>query len=446
MLPLPLEGIRIADFTNVYAGPYATMILADFGAEVIRVESLHYFPSATRGYTPRPSPELMATGSRVVVAYADRTPGARPWNRHAMFNCHARNKLSMTVDIRRPEGQEVVRRLVQCSDVVIDNFSAEVMDRMGFSYEVLHSWKPDIIVMTMPAFGLSGPYKTTQAFGIGVEGLCGFTAVRGYPDDVERLQVPSVVHMDAASGPGAALALLAALHYRERTGQGQFIEFAQSENMLPHLGEFFLDAQMNQRDAGPLGNHHPRMAPHNVYPCAGEGTWVTIAVADDAEWQRLCAALGQPDWAVQARFLTTAGRLQHQDELDQALATWTRQRTPTEVVHHLQAHGVTSGPVLSAADAYKDPHLQTRGFFTRVTHPDAGTHDYPGVLWQMSHTPSTIRRPPCCLGEHNTYVYGELLGYSPEEMEQLKAAGHIGDTYVEALLTPTPSETPRSPH
>ena len=135
-----------------------------------------------------------------------------------------------------------------------------------------------------------------------MEGLCGFTAVRGYPDDVERLQVPSVVHMDAASGPGAALALLAALHYRERTGQGQFIEFAQSENMLPHLGEFFLDAQMNQRDACPLGNHHPRMAPHNVYPCAGEGTWVTIAVADDAEWQRLCAALGQPDWADASTF------------------------------------------------------------------------------------------------------------------------------------------------
>ena len=153
MLPLPLEGIRIADFTNVYAGPYATMMLADFGAEVIRVNRCTTSP-VPRAVTPRPSPELMATGSRVVVAYADRTPGARPWNRHAMFNCHARNKLSMTVDVRRPEGQEVVRRLVQCSDVVIDNFSAEVMDRMGFSYEVLHSWKPDIIVMTMPAWPL----------------------------------------------------------------------------------------------------------------------------------------------------------------------------------------------------------------------------------------------------------------------------------------------------
>ena len=161
------------------------------------------------------------------------------------------------------------------SDVVVDNFSAEVMDRMGLSYEVLRSWKPDIIVMTMPAFELSGPSKTTPAFGIGVEGLCGFTAVRGYADDVERRQVPSVVHMDAASGPGAAFVLLAALHYRERTGQGQFVEFAQSENMLPHLGEFFLDAHMNQRDARPLGNHHPRMAlmPMQIRIC-GHGAFL----------------------------------------------------------------------------------------------------------------------------------------------------------------------------
>ena len=430
MFPLPLEGIRVVDFTNVYAGPYATMMLADYGAEVIRVESLHYFPSATRGYTPRPSPALMATGARVVVAYADRTPGARPWNRHAMFNCHARNKLSMTVDIRRPEGLDVVRRLIERSDIVVDNFSADVMQRMGLSYDVLRRWKPDIIVMTMPAFGLSGPYKTTQAFGIGVEGLCGFTAVRGYEDDVERQHVPAVVHMDAASGPGAVLALLAALHYRERTGQGQFIEFAQAENMLPHLGEFFLDAQMNQRHTGPLGNHHPRMAPHNVYPCRGAGQWVTIAVSDDAEWQRLCAALDHPAWAMQEHFLTTAGRLHHQDELDACLAAWTRQRTPMEAAQHLQAHYVTSGPVLSAADAYEDPHLRARGFFHRMTHADAGTHDYPGFLWHMSHTPAAMRRPPCCLGEHNSYVYGELLGYTPEEIIHLQTLGHIGDTYV----------------
>ena len=436
MLPLPLDGIRVADFTNVYSGPYGTMLLADWGAEVIRVESLQYFPNATRGYTPRPSPALMATGSRVVVAYANNDPSPRPWNRHAMFNGHARNKLSMTVDPKRPEGQEVVRRLVQCSDVVVDNFSAGVMDRMGFSYDVLRNWKADIVVVSMPAFGLSGPYKATQAFGTGVEGLCGFTAVRGYADDLERRSVPSVVHMDTASGPGVAFAILAALHYRDRTGQGQFIEFAQAENMLPHLGEFFLDAQMNQRDGCPLGNGHPRLAPHNVYPCAGPEAWVTIAVADDAEWQRLCVALGQPDWALQERFCTTAGRLQYQAEIDQHLQQWTQQHTPMEATEHLQAHGVTAGPVLSAADAYADPHLRARGFFHTITHPEAGTHDYPGLLWKMSHTPGVIRTPPCCLGEHNAYVYSELLGYTAEEVDQLQRDGHIGDTYIEAQEAP----------
>ena len=432
MPPLPLEGIRVADFTNVYAGPYGTMLLADFGAEVIRVESLQYFPSTTRGYASRPSQALMATGSRVVVAYADNDPGERPWNRHAMFNCHARNKLSMTVNLQVPEGLAIVRRLVERSDVVVDNFSAGVMDRLGLSYKTLCAWKRDIVVMSMPAFGLSGPYRATQAFGIGVEGPCGFTALRGYADDTERRQVPAVVHMDTASGPGAAFALLTALHYRDRTGEGQFIEFAQSENMLPHLAEYFLDAQMTQRQHRPLGNHHPRMAPHNIYPCVGAQTWVSIAVADDAEWQRLCKALDQPAWALHPRFQTVAGRLHHQEELDQALAAWTQQRTPAEVATHLQKHGVAAGPVLSAADAYTDPHLRERGFFETITHPEAGTHDYPGVLWHMSRTPAHIRTPPCCLGEHNDYVYGEVLGYSEDDIARLTHEGHIGDTYVEA--------------
>jgi crotonobetainyl-CoA:carnitine CoA-transferase CaiB-like acyl-CoA transferase len=428
--PLPLEGIRVADFTIVYAGPYATMILADFGAEVIRVESLQYFPSSTRGYAVRPSPAFMAAGANVVVAYVDREPGERPWNRHAMFNCHARNKLSMTVNLQRPEGLEVVQRLVQHSDVVVDNFSAGVMDRLGLSYDVLRGWKPDIIVMQMPAFGLSGPYKTTQAFGIGVEGPSGFTALRGYADDIDRQQIPAVVHMDGASGPGGAFALLTALHYRDRTGEGQFIEFAQSENMLPHLGAYFLDAQMNQRPQLPMGNHHPGMVPHNVYPCAAEETWVAIAVADDAEWLRLCDALGQPAWAMQERFRTTTARLQHQEELDLALAAWTRHYTPKEVVQRLQAHDVAAGPVMSAADAYADVHLHDRGFFETITHAEAGTHDYPGMLWRMSETSAHIRTPPCCLGEHNTYVYGDVLGYSPDEIARLTRDGHIGDTYV----------------
>jgi crotonobetainyl-CoA:carnitine CoA-transferase CaiB-like acyl-CoA transferase len=181
-----------------------------------------------------------------------------------------------------------------------------------------------------------------------------------------------------------------------------------------------------------MGNHHPQMAPHNVYPCREPDTWVAIAVADDTEWQALCRALDWPAWVQDNRFHTAAGRLQYQDELDPALADWTRQWTPLEAAQRLQAHGVSAGPVTSVADAYTDTHLRDRGFFETVTHPEAGTHEYPGILWHMSHTPAHIRTPPCCLGEHNAYVYSDLLGYSAEEIDALTAAGHIGDTYVEA--------------
>lgn len=301
-----------------------------------------------------------------------------------------------------------------------------------YPIDVLRSWKSDIVVMQMPAFGLSGPYMKTQAFGIGVEGPCGFTSLRGYTDDSQYQQVPSVVHMDTASGPGSAFALLTALHYRDRTGEGQFIEFPQAENMLHNLGEFFLDSQMNQRQYGPLGNRHPRMAPHNVYPANAPASWVAIAVADDAEWQRLCQALNWPDWAMERHYQTLAGRLEHQDDIDTALAEWTCQRTPQEAAQHLQNHRVTAGPVLSVAAAYQDLQLRDRGFFEPLTHPESGTHEYPGVLWKMSHTPAHFRTPPCCLGEHNDYVYGTLLGYTAEELQTLTEAGHIGDTYVEA--------------
>ncbi|GIX45986.1 MAG: hypothetical protein KatS3mg131_0197 [Candidatus Tectimicrobiota bacterium] len=429
MTTLPLSGIRVLDFTVVWAGPYATMMLADFGAEVIRVESLQHFPSTTRGLMPRPPAALLASATHLLAGYPNWEPGARPWDRHPMFNCHARNKLSMTVDLTRPEGKEIVRRLVQCSDVLIENNAVDVMPKLGLDYETVRRWKEDIIYVSMPGFGHSGPYRTFQGYGSNVEALCGFTAVRGYAD-LDLTSTTAVYYMDAASGAGAAFAVLCALHYRQRTGQGQFIDFAQAENMLPHLGEYFMEAAMNGRDLPRLGNRHPAMAPHNCYPCQGEDRWLVIAVASDAEWQRLCQALGSPPWARQEKFATLAGRLKHQDELDQHLAAWTSTQEARAAMAHLQAHGVAAGMVFREPDAYADPHLNARGFFETITHRECGTHRYPGMLWKMSKTPGHIRQPPCCLGEHNDYVYRELLGMSDEEIARLRREGHIGDTYL----------------
>jgi crotonobetainyl-CoA:carnitine CoA-transferase CaiB-like acyl-CoA transferase len=429
MSNLPLSGVRVLDFTVVWAGPYATMMLADWGAEVIRVESLQHFPSTTRGLVPRPPAAMLANATHLLAGFPDWQPGEQPWNRHPMFNCHARNKLSMTVNLTCPEGQALVRRLVTMSDVIIENNAAGVMAKLGLDYDTVRALKADSIYLSMPSFGCSGPYRAFQGFGSNVEALCGFTAVRGY-SDMPLSANTAVYYMDTASGPGGAFAVLCALHYRRRTGKGQFIDFAQAENMLPHLGEYFMEAAMHGRDSMPIGNRHPTMAPHGCYPCQGDDRWLVVAVATDAEWQRLCHALGDPEWATHPQFSTLAGRLQHQDTLDRCLATWTSTQEARAAMEYLQAHGIAAGMVFFESDAYDDAQLQSRGFFETVTHRECGTHRYPGMLWKMSHTPGMIRSPACCLGEHNDYVYRELLGLSDEAIERLRQAGHIGTTYI----------------
>jgi crotonobetainyl-CoA:carnitine CoA-transferase CaiB-like acyl-CoA transferase len=429
MTNLPLTGIRVLDFTVVWAGPYATMMLADYGAEVIRVESLQHFPSTTRGLLPRPPEAMLASASHLLGGYPDWNPGARPWNRHPMFNAHARNKLSMTVDLTRPEGYDIVRRLISMSDVIIENNSVEVMAKLGLDYETVRGYQEDIIYVAMPSFGRTGPYRAYQGFGSNVEALCGFTAVRGYADTALSSSTP-VFYMDGVSGAGGAFAVLCALHYRRRTGQGQCIDFSQAENMMPHLGEYFMEAAMHGRDVPPMGNRHAAMAPHNCYPCQGEDRWLVLAVSTDEAWHALGNALGRPAWALQEKFTTLEGRLQHQDELDRHLAAWTSTQEARTAMECLQAHGVAAGMIFSEPEAYDDPHLNARGFFATMTHDDCGTHRYPGMQWKMSTTPGRIRHAACRLGEHNDYVYRDLLGLSEGELKRLRQAGHIGDTYV----------------
>jgi len=429
MAALPLSGIRILDFTVVWAGPFATMLLGDYGAEVIRVESLRFFPSVTRGLMPRPPQESVRTMSGYGGAYPERDPGERPWNRHPMFNPHARNKLGMTVDLSRPEGRELFMRLVSLSDVLVENHSARFMENLGLTYDVLVSRKPDLIMVSMPAFGMSGPYKYYQGFGMNVESVCGLTWLRTYPDG-EVADTSPTLHMDAASGAAAAFAIMAALHYRRRTGKGQFIDFAQAENLMQSVGEMLMDYPMNGRSPSSLGNRHPVMAPHGCYPCRGDDRWVVIAVANDTEWAQLCRALGNPTWACDERFADAASRYRHQEALDACLTAWTRQRQPWEVFERLQQAGIAAGPVMRESDLFTDPHLHARGFFQVVTHAEAGTHVYPGVMWKMSNTTTPITRPPVRLGEHNDYVYRQLLKLSDAEIDALRAAGHIGMDFL----------------
>jgi crotonobetainyl-CoA:carnitine CoA-transferase CaiB-like acyl-CoA transferase len=426
---LPLEGIRILDFTVVWAGPSATMLLADYGAEVIRVEPLRFFPSVTPGLMPYPDRKVTRTMPGYGWAYPNREPGSRPWNRHPMFNPHARNKHGMTVDLSHPKGRELFTKAMSVSDVLIENHSARFMKNLGLTYDVLSRSKPDLIIVSMPAFGMSGPYKYYRSFGINVESVCGLMWLRAYPDG-DLTETSSTLHMNAVSGAGAAFAIMAALHYRPRTGKGQFIDFAQAKNLMQSIGESLMDYTMNGRVQSSLGNRHPFMAPHGCYSCRGRDRWVIIAIANDAEWDSFCRVLGNPAWAYDTRFADAASRHRHQDALDTHIVAWTQQHHAWEIMQRLQQAGIAAGPVMREPDLFTDPHLHARGFFQVVTQAEAGTYPYPGGMWAMWKTPPTFRRPPARMGEHNDYVYRELLKLSDTEIDVLRAEGHIGMDFL----------------
>lgn len=437
MRKLPLEGVRVVAMPVVLAGPFATMLLADLGAEVILVESVHHFPPITRGYMPRPPQGLVPTtgatfgGSGGMQTYFDHWAGDRPWDRFVLFHALGRNKLSCCIDLTRPEGVGVFKRLIEVSDVFLESNAPAAIEKLGLTYDVLKEVKDDIIYLRMPALGCSGPHKYCALFGAQLQSLAGHTWLTRYPDLDYTTTQSLIYHCDASSGASAAFAILCALIYRRRSGKGQFIDLSQLETVIPHLGESIMDFTMNGRIQEPLGNRHQTMAPHGVYRCRGEDRWAVISVSSDDEWQGLCRALGNPPWCAEERFSTVEGRRENQDELDKYIEEWTGRHDNYEVMHILQKEGVAAGPVMDQRDAFHDAHLQCRGFFELVRHREAGTHMYPGMLFKMSRTPLSIRRPPPCLGEHNDYVFRDIIGMSESEISELEKEQIIGgDEYI----------------
>jgi crotonobetainyl-CoA:carnitine CoA-transferase CaiB-like acyl-CoA transferase len=426
MAKLPLEGIRVVAVSVVWAGPFCTSLLADWGAEVIRVESLHHFTFLTRGFPMiRPSKEMIRARPHWTTAYPDWDPGERPWNRYAVFQAHGRNKKSCSMEITKPKGLEMFKKLIAQSDVFVQNNPPDTMEKMGITYEALKAVKPDIIMISMPGYGSTGPNKNYRALGANLDESGGHTWLRRYRN-TDPSSASMILFSDATSGAHAAFAVLAALRYRKRTGKGQFIDMGQTETLMPYLAEATLDYTMNGRVADTLGNRHPYMAPHGCFRCRGEDRWIAIAVETDEQWQALCRVMEKPDLACDERFADSLSRHSNQDELEQIIEEWTSRHDHYALMLALQKEGVAAGAVLDDRDAYNDPHLKERGFFERVTHPDVGTHLYPGLIWKASKTPNAIRTPPVCLGEHNEYVYKEILGVSDEQYAELEKEGHIG--------------------
>ena len=425
---LPLAGLRILDITVVWAGPYSTMQLADWGAEVIRIESTTYFAATTRGQMARP-PEAVVRAQSGGMGFPNDEAGARPWNRGAIFNAHGRNKLSMTVDLTKPEGQEVFERLVAKADGLIENNLPQSMEKQGITWERLSKINPRLIMLSMPAFGLNGPYKNYRTWGNHMEAIAGHPLIRTYPD-LSPEYAPAGVPSDAAGGIGAALGMLMGLRYRRRTGKGLLIEAPTAENFVPLLGDFVMDYSMNGRLWNQMGNQHWSLAPHNVYRTQGEDAWVTIACWNEDQWKALCEVMRREDLIDDARFCDNACRYENRAELDALIGEWTVDKQASWIMGKLQLVGVPSGVVMNERDATEDQHLNERGFFRTITHPEAGTHRSAMTPFKSANHPDVgPRRAAPLLGQDNEYVYKTLLGYSDDEYRDLEERGHIGMDY-----------------
>ncbi|MGI8927120.1 MAG: CaiB/BaiF CoA transferase family protein [Tepidiformaceae bacterium] len=437
----PLAGVRVIDLCVVWAGPFATMLMGDLGAEVIKPENPFVFQPMTRGAMARPPQMLLNAAAAWAGGLPGNVPGERPWNYNPTFVSLYRNKKSFTVDLRRPEGMEVLRKLVAVSDVVYENNATGTMEKLGITYDWLKAANERIIFVRVPAYGSTGPYNAARALGVHLEGVMGHSLLRGY-DDADPSANTAIFSGDYLAGAQGAFAVMTALWHRERTGEGQLIEIGQAENASAMFTQAIMDYSLNGNVQEAIGNRdvHGRF-PCGVYPCLSPGSaatsedrWVSIHIEDDEQWRAFGAAIGSPPWAADERFASNEGRAEHFREIDREIAEYTTTRDDYELMHELQAAGIAAAPVLEASRMFADPHLRARGFFRAQTIEGAGTHEYVGPMWKFSGTPVEFRQPPITFGEHNDYVYREVLKMPADEIEALRASGHIAAEYDPGVL------------
>ena len=383
MSELPLDGIRVVDLSWIIAGPTATRILAAMGAEVIKVGSARRPDPSTRG---------------------------------PAFQVYNQSKLYCALNISTPKGLELAKQLLAISDVVIENFAVGVIERLGLSYEVISAKRPDIIMVSSSGTGHSGPHKDYVAYGSLLQHYTGWNSISGYPHSEP---VRGGLWADPWVGMELAMVTVAALNGRAVTGRGQYIDFSMAEALTASIPEAILDYQMNHRVREPMGNRDDWYAPHGLYHCAGEDRWVAIAVTNDEEWNSLCRLIQRLDLAADPRFVDAEGRRKCHDQLDVAITEWTIRHQDHEAMRLLQEAGVPSGPSLDVCRVFHEPQLRDAGYFTRLQTSDGELRDLPGLPWRFEGEQKPILTEAPVLGQHNAYVYQELLGLSEPEVNRL---------------------------
>ncbi len=410
----PLTGLRVLDHGHVWAGPLLGMFLADLGAEVIKVGAPHRLSGVSIG------------GQRAPVGSIGGDRGSTSVDDPRAFHGLDRGKRSIAINLSDPRGRDLYLRLIEQSDVVLENFSPRVMPSLGLSYDVLSEANPRIIMVALSASGATeGPWRNLVTYGPSLAALYGLKSLLGYPDDPQPRE--DTADLDPTAAGHAFIALLAALEHRERTGRGQFIDLAQGEATLQRAAQPLMDWLLNRRDAGPRGNRSSAMAPHGVFPALGEDAWLAIVVRSDDEWAALCTLaphLDQHDWA------TMSGRLNDQDALDAAVSNWTRNHEAMELSIQLQALGVPAFPMMDPTALLIDDDYATLSnanidLSADATAPIRDGALYTGAPWKLERTPAALTAPIPNRGEHDDEIYGDLLGLNEAARSELREAGII---------------------
>jgi crotonobetainyl-CoA:carnitine CoA-transferase CaiB-like acyl-CoA transferase len=401
--------IRVLDISMGWAGPLVGQMFAEMGAEVIKVEDTHHF-DWWRGSLSMAPPEM------------------EPIERAAVFNTANRGKRGVTLDLASARGIEILKRLIEVCDILVENFSPGVMDRLGLGYESVSAINPRLIMISMPSFGSDGPECNARGYGNTVEAMAGVTGLTGYHDGNGQRYTLSNALGDPVGGLHGVFALMVALRERERTGRGQLIELAQVESLIPFVGEAILEYQFTGKVPAARGNRHREHAPHGIYRCAGDDNWIALACETDDQWRSLASALGIERIADDSRFAGASARKANEDALDAELSRALASLNADDCVTRLCEAGVLAAPVNPASAVMADPQIQSREYFVAIDRAVVGTHLYPGAVARIPDTPLRADTPAPLLGEHNRQVFAELLSMTDDEISELERIGVIGSS------------------
>jgi CoA:oxalate CoA-transferase len=404
MAPKPLEGIRVIDLTRIYAGPYCSMLFADMGAEVIKIEP-------PEGELIRDNPPMVEQGK----------DGPHDRSRSGYFLTLNRNKYGITLNLKHPRALEIFKDLVKIGDIVLENYAPGVMKRLGIDYPVLREINPRIIMCSISGFGQTGPYSERMAFDVISQAMGGLMSITGQPGNPPTRVGTSLGDVNASVH--AAYAIMTALYYREKTGVGQYVDVSMLETMVAILEGAIVRWTIGKELQTPIGSMNPHEAPMAAFRC--KDGFIIIATVGDEHWQRFCRAIHRPDWAADPGYRAKHQRWQKKYILQEEIEKITTQYTVKEVGEMMDRERVANSPIFNIKQVVEDPQLEDRGYFVEVEHPVIGRAKIPGIPFKLSETPGRVERPSPLVGEHNEFILGKYLNIDKEELKKLKEEGAI---------------------